>query len=29
MAAEFAKVGIGSETYVSQINQVGPVILPL
>jgi len=28
MAAEFAKLGIGSETYVSQINQAGPVILP-
>jgi homoserine kinase len=28
MAAEFANVGIGSETYVSQINQAGPVILP-
>jgi hypothetical protein len=28
MAAEFSKFGIGSETYVSQINQAGPVILP-
>ena len=28
MKAEFAKIGIGSETYVSQINQAGPVILP-
>jgi homoserine kinase len=28
MAAEFAKLGIGSESYVSQINQAGPVILP-
>ena len=27
MAAEFAKVQIGSEQYVSEINQAGPVIL--
>jgi hypothetical protein len=28
MAAEFASLGIGSEQYVSQINQKGPVVLP-
>jgi homoserine kinase len=28
MAKEFAQLGIGSETYVSQINRSGPVILP-
>jgi hypothetical protein len=27
MAAEFTALGIGSEQYVSQINQKGPVIL--
>ena len=27
MAAEFAALGIGSEQYVSQINQKGPVVL--
>ena len=27
MAEEFAALGIGSEQYVSQINQKGPVIL--
>ncbi len=28
MGEEFAKVGIGSEQYVSNINQQGPIILP-
>ena len=27
MAAAFAKIGIGSETYVSEVNQKGPIVL--
>ena len=27
MASAFAKIGIGSETYVSEVNQKGPIVL--